>query len=44
LCEKVGNLEGAERELKEVLRIKPDFYQASEKLEYLERRRKGELN
>lgn len=44
LCEKVRNFEGAERELKEVLRIKPDFYQASEKLEYLERRRKGELS
>jgi len=41
LCEKVGNFEGAERELKEVLKIRPDFTQAQEKLEYLEKRRSG---
>ena len=41
LCEKVGNFEGAEKELKEVLKIKPDFTQAQEKLEYLEKRRSG---
>jgi len=39
LCEKVGNFEGAEKELKEVLKIRPDFTQAQEKLEYLEKRR-----
>ncbi|MEO0239557.1 MAG: tetratricopeptide repeat protein [candidate division WOR-3 bacterium] len=43
LCEKVGNFEGAEKELKEVLKIKPDFTQAQEKLEYLEKRRSGEI-